>query len=99
MTHRAAFRFSTPNASAIHAAVAPEEAGEEWGGRSAARMSLDADTLVLEVEAADLPALRASLNTWLRLVNVADEVCDLVRVQQGRDPDIYRMHLYDDGPK
>jgi len=98
MAHRATFLFETPNASAIHASVGPEEAGEEWCGRSAARIRREANTLVLEVEAADLPALRASLNMWLRLVNVADEVCDLARARQRRDPDIYRMHLYDDGP-
>jgi KEOPS complex subunit Pcc1 len=80
--HRAVFLFETPNAAAIHASVAPEEAGEEWGGRSAARIRCEANSLVLEVEAADLPALRASLNTWLRLVNVADEVCDLARARR-----------------
>jgi len=36
------------------------------------------DTLVLEVTASDIPALRAALNTWLRLVNIAVEVREAV---------------------
>jgi KEOPS complex subunit Pcc1 len=36
------------------------------------------DTLVLNVEAQDIAALRAALNMVLRLVNVADEMQDLM---------------------
>ena len=36
------------------------------------------DTLVLSVTASDMPALRAALNTWLRLVNIAVEVREMV---------------------
>jgi len=36
------------------------------------------DTCVLCVEADDIPALRASLNLWLRLVNVAGEMQELI---------------------
>ncbi len=34
--------------------------------------------LILEVAATDIPALRAALNTWLRLINIALEVREAV---------------------
>jgi len=34
---------------------------------------------VLRVQAADVHALRAALNMWLRLVNVADELQEMIR--------------------
>jgi len=36
------------------------------------RTRLDSERLVLTVEAADFVALRAALNTWLSLVDVAE---------------------------
>jgi KEOPS complex subunit Pcc1 len=75
MKHKATFRCSTPHASDLYAAVSPEE--EKIGGRSRARVHVEGETLVLEVEAADVAALRAALNMWLRLINVADEVREI----------------------
>ncbi|MDD1677073.1 MAG: hypothetical protein LUQ40_04975 [Methanomicrobiales archaeon] len=63
----------------MFAAVLPEE--EEISGRSRARIHCEGDTIVLDVEAADIPALRAALNMWLRLINVADEVRELASVK------------------
>lgn len=41
--------------------------------RSSVDVAHDGDTLALEVEASDPSAMRAALNTWLRLVSVAEE--------------------------
>lgn len=48
------------------------EAGVIEGGRTAASVRREGATVTVTVEAADLVALRAGLNTWLRLVSVAE---------------------------
>ena len=75
--HNAIFRFSTSHAHLICQALAPE-LNDEVNPRSTTRCWLEGqDTLVLNVEAQDIAALRAALNMVLRLVNVADEMQDL----------------------
>jgi KEOPS complex subunit Pcc1 len=77
MRYRACFRFEDEYARAIYMSVC-QEAGEV-GGRSSAQVMMDGEqTLVLEVSAADASALRAALNTWLRLISVAAEMRELV---------------------
>jgi len=72
--HEACFRFSTVHAQEIYRAIAPE-LPDEVNSRSTTRCQLEGkNTLVLTVEAQDTAALRAALNMYLRLVNVADEV-------------------------
>jgi KEOPS complex subunit Pcc1 len=72
--HEALFRFSTAHAQQIYCALAPELC-DEVNPRSITRCWLEGeDTLVLMIEAQDIAALRASLNMFLRLVNVADEM-------------------------
>jgi KEOPS complex subunit Pcc1 len=80
MKHHATFRFSTPHAGILYATVHPEE--EVTGGRSRARVRCEGDALILDVDAADIPALRAALNMWLRLISVADEVHELAIVER-----------------
>jgi KEOPS complex subunit Pcc1 len=75
--HHASFSFESPHADLLFRAVRPE--ADEIGLRSEARVSLEAGRLVLTVDAADIVALRAALNMWLRLINVADEVQSLGR--------------------
>jgi KEOPS complex subunit Pcc1 len=74
--HTAEFRFTTPHAGQIYRSLLPELA-EEVSPRTATRCRIDGGTLVLTVEAEDLAALRAALNMFLRLVNVADEMQDI----------------------
>jgi KEOPS complex subunit Pcc1 len=74
--HTAEFRFTTPHAGQIYRSLLPELA-EEVSPRTATRCRIDGETLVLTVEAEDLAALRAALNMFLRLVNVADEMQDI----------------------
>ena len=77
MVHEATFRFLTPHARQIFAALAPELC-DEVNPRSQTRCRLEAqETLVLTIEAQDIAALRAALNMFLRLVSVADEMQDI----------------------
>jgi len=72
--HDVVFRFTTPGAGRILRALEPELA-DEVNPRSRVRCRMDGDTtLVLRVEADDTSSLRAALNMYLRLVNVADEM-------------------------
>jgi KEOPS complex subunit Pcc1 len=76
--HEAVFRFKSDHAKKIFDALQPEMP-DEVNPRSTTRCSLEGeDTLVLAIEAQDTASLRAALNMYLRLVNVADEVASLV---------------------
>jgi KEOPS complex subunit Pcc1 len=78
MEHNAVFRFTGPDITKVYQAIAPEITGEV-NARSQARCWIEApDTLVLSVRASDIGALRASLNMWLRLVNVAKEMQEII---------------------
>jgi tRNA threonylcarbamoyladenosine modification (KEOPS) complex Pcc1 subunit len=75
--HSAIFRFRTPHARAILAALQPELA-DEVNPRSATKAFCEDDgMIVLTVESTDTPALRAALNMALRLVSVAEEMQEL----------------------
>jgi KEOPS complex subunit Pcc1 len=52
------------------------EVGEIDDDRSAATVDRDGDDVSVRVRAADLVALRAGLNSWRRLVGVAEDVVD-----------------------
>lgn len=85
MGHKAEFRFSTPMARMLYQALAPELIDQE-GMRSTVDLSCaDQTTLIMTVHAEDLAALRAALNMWLRLVNVADEVAGIAFETQIND--------------
>ena len=76
MIHQAVFVIETENAEIMYHAIQPEE-GDEGNERSHGICSISADNLLtVTVEANDLSALRASLNTWLRLIQVSSEVID-----------------------
>ncbi|WP_292366382.1 MULTISPECIES: KEOPS complex subunit Pcc1 [unclassified Methanoculleus] len=76
MTHTAVFRFITDDARALYLSVCQEMG--DVGDRSSVHLRLeDEDTLVLEVTATDIPALRAALNTWLRLITIAIEMREI----------------------
>jgi KEOPS complex subunit Pcc1 len=77
LLHEAVFRFSSSHSQQIYRALAPELT-DEVNPRTASRCWLEGEnTLVLNVEAQDIAALRAALNMLLRLVNVADEMQDM----------------------
>jgi KEOPS complex subunit Pcc1 len=66
--------YATPDhARRVERAIAPE-IGDIDDDRSSTRLARDAAELSLTVEAADLVALRAAINTWLSLISVAEDV-------------------------
>lgn len=78
MRHEAIFRVHHPDAAYVFGAVAPEM--DEKNHRSRAECLLEGrETLVLRITARDIAALRAALNMWLRLINVAKEMQDLIK--------------------
>jgi KEOPS complex subunit Pcc1 len=68
------FEYSTATAAAVVARSVEREVGEIEGDRTTATLSRDGDTVTVEVEADDVTALRAGLNTWTTLVEVAESV-------------------------
>ena len=76
MKHTAVFRFTTDDACALYLSLFQEM--DDVGDRSSVRVRLeDEQTLALEVAATDIPALRAALNTWLRLITIAIEMREI----------------------
>ena len=77
--NEALFRFTTGHAVQIYQALVPE-LSDEVNPRSTTCCWLEGTTtLVLKVVSEDDAALRAALNMYLRLINVADEIHDLVQ--------------------
>ncbi len=76
MNHSARFVFETPFAKELYAALSPE-AGSDPGEKSWVELTHDESSLTLSVLAEDVSAMRASLNMWLRLINVSHEVLEL----------------------
>mgnify|MGYP000924409517 CR=1 FL=1 len=76
MKHTAVFRFATDDACALYLSLFQEM--DDVGDRSSACVRLEAeDLLVLDVAATDISALRAALNTWLRLITIAVEMREI----------------------
>ena len=79
MKHLAIFRISGADALRMYQALLPETGDM---GRTRVDLQMEGnETLVLSVSAADLPALRAALNTWLRLMNIANEMQEIVKYE------------------
>ncbi|NLK25462.1 MAG: hypothetical protein GX307_02670 [Euryarchaeota archaeon] len=68
--------MATPHASAVMAALSPE-VGREIP-RTRVRLTKVKEGIVLEVEASDLGALRAALNSYLRWMEVSEEIGKMV---------------------
>lgn len=84
MENRATFRFRCSNPSILMQALLPDIYQENYS-RSFAECSVsDENTLILTISADDIHALRASLNMWLRLIGLADEIVEYTR-QSGEE--------------
>ncbi|MDD1723640.1 MAG: hypothetical protein LUQ07_00775 [Methanospirillum sp.] len=74
MRHEASFCFYTKDATIIAASLIPESDetpdGRSWG---TCRI-ISPEKLEIRIQADDITALRASLNSWLRLVQIAEEM-------------------------
>jgi KEOPS complex subunit Pcc1 len=76
MRHTAVFSCRSDHAGEIYRSLAPEMG--EINPRTEVRVSLETgDRVVIAVSADDIPALRAALNMWLRLVSVAGEMVEI----------------------
>ncbi len=64
--------LATPDAESVYGAIAPEAGRDIPRTRTSA--SFEDGRMVLRVEATDLSALRAALNSYLRWIMVAEEV-------------------------
>ena len=73
---KAEFRFKMRDSEVIYNALKVD--GD--GNRSKAKLYLAKDEILLTIEAVDLTALRASINAWVRLIKVCDEIIDLIEV-------------------
>lgn len=72
----AEFTFETETAETIYRALLPE-LDDNFSQRSAIGLSLEnANKLVLSVKAEDVVSLRSALNTWFRLIQIAQEVLE-----------------------
>ncbi|WP_026068909.1 KEOPS complex subunit Pcc1 [Methanomassiliicoccus luminyensis] len=78
---RATLRLATPHAQAVWGALCPE-VGREIP-RTRVRMDRDDGGIVLRVEASDLGALRAALNSYLRWIRISEEIGNMVGEQHG----------------
>lgn len=73
----AEFTFETETAEKIYQAVLPE-LNDNFSERSRIGLTLEGkNLLVLTVEAEDTVSLRSALNTWLRLIQIAQEVLEV----------------------
>ena len=78
---KSCFCFETPYAPLIYASLLSEE--DVTGGRSYAVCQMQGPDMVeLKVHAVDTRALRAALNSWIRLFSVAAEMCELSEEQR-----------------
>jgi KEOPS complex subunit Pcc1 len=68
------FEYDAPTTAERVARSVALEAGDIEGERTEATVSREAETVTVVVEADDLTALRAGLNTWTTLVEVAESV-------------------------
>ncbi|MEY7850690.1 KEOPS complex subunit Pcc1 [Natrarchaeobius sp. A-rgal3] len=77
--HDATLEFDYERASVarIVAESVAREVGEIDDERSRTEIQRDGETVRLEVDAEDVVALRAALNTWFSLVDVAERTADV----------------------
>lgn len=78
MDHEASLSFEYADgqrARRVERSVRPE-IGEIGGDRTTATLDRDDETVTVEIDAADLVALRAGCNTWATLVSVAERAGD-----------------------
>jgi KEOPS complex subunit Pcc1 len=78
---RAELRVRSPFASTILTSISPE-AGREIP-RTKVETGLEGDEVVLRVEATDLAALRAALNSYLRWMDIAEDMSKTIGENHG----------------
>ncbi|MGC9515275.1 KEOPS complex subunit Pcc1 [Methanocrinis sp.] len=72
MRGRTDITFKVDDPDRVYKALAPE--AEDAVQRSEVRLETCQEGIRLEIESEDLVSLRAALNTWIRLVDIAMEM-------------------------
>ena len=70
------FDYETPSRARLVAASVAREIGEIDDDRSRTTIDRDGSTVSIDIEASDVIALRAALNTWFTLVDVAERAAE-----------------------
>ncbi|WP_254543260.1 KEOPS complex subunit Pcc1 [Halomarina pelagica] len=70
------FEYESPDHAALVERCVRQEVGEIEGDRTRAEVGRDGATVAVRIDADDLVALRAGLNTWCTLVEVAEGVVE-----------------------
>ncbi|WP_226041013.1 KEOPS complex subunit Pcc1 [Natrinema sp. DC36] len=70
------FEFETPSRARLVAESVAREIGEIDDERSRTALERDGRDILIEIVAADVIALRAALNTWFSLIDVAERTAD-----------------------
>lgn len=71
------FEYETPSRARLVAESVTREIGEIDDERSRTTIERDGSRVAIEIDAADVIALRAALNTWFTLVDVAERTADV----------------------
>jgi KEOPS complex subunit Pcc1 len=69
--------YDDPDVATIVERSVGQEIGDIQGDRTEATLSRSGGTITISIEADDLVALRAGHNTWLGLIEVAEQSADL----------------------
>jgi KEOPS complex subunit Pcc1 len=79
-THEALleFTYDDPESARVVQRSVTQEVGEIAGDRTRATVARDGTTVTVTVTARDLVALRAGVNTWTTLVDVAERTVGAV---------------------
>ena len=80
-----AFEYATERRARIVADSVRVETDEVPDDRSRARVDRDGCVVGVNIAAADLVALRAGTNTWLRFIGVAEDIAAAVDRRSTRD--------------
>ena len=79
------YEYDSDDAAALVAGAVRQELGEIDADRATARLDRDGRRVRVEVGADDLVALRAGLNTWQTLIEVAARMVDAGAADRGGD--------------
>jgi KEOPS complex subunit Pcc1 len=71
------FKYDREHRASIVAASIEGELGEIAGDRTRAELTCEGQVLEIRIEASDLVALRAGINTWCSFVDVASKVATI----------------------
>jgi len=71
------FNYETPEGSRLVERAIKSELNEIDGNRTQATLACDGTSLSISISADDLVALRAGINTWSSLVEVAESTGDV----------------------